>query len=291
MRETIIKRLSECTLVEALEAWNKGFEGYFIDATMTLDAFLARMVNEGLSPALSVVAFVDGKPAGIVLNGVRTIRGDKIAWNGGTGVAQAYRGQGIGKKLMQASLDIYREEKVNIATLEAIRANAPAIELYKRMGYSIVDRLAVLQHKGMYESSAEQKAYYVAVTGRTQEAARLPFYEAMTAWQTQWPSIRDGELLVLTDTDGQEAAYCLYRHGFDSSGAHVSATLFQCVVKPGRPDRDKLVRCALAHTFGSPRELTRRAFNLPLDHDAVRLLLSAGFELTSEQVMMTRMLE
>ncbi|CAG7622748.1 hypothetical protein PAESOLCIP111_02440 [Paenibacillus solanacearum] len=291
MREPVIRRLSQCTLEEALEAWNKGFEGYFIDATMTLDAFLARMASEGLSPALSVIAFIDGKPSGIVLNGIRTIRGKRVSWNGGTGVAPAFRGQGLGKKLIQASLDIYREEQVNTATLEAIQANVPAIELYQRMGYCIVDRLAILQHKGMCELPAEELAPYTVVKAKPQELVRVPFYEPMTAWQTQWPSVRDGESLILADSSGQEVAYCLYRRGFDASGAHVSTTLFQCEVKPDRPDRETLLRCALAHALGSPRELTRRAFNMLRGHDAVRLLLGAGFEQTSEQVMMTRAIQ
>jgi hypothetical protein len=32
-----IKRLSECTFNEALQAWNEGFKGYYSDATMTED--------------------------------------------------------------------------------------------------------------------------------------------------------------------------------------------------------------------------------------------------------------
>ena len=67
------KRLQDITFAEATEIWNQGFEGYFIQITMTVDSFLQRMALEGLSPAISVVAYVDGEPAGIVLNGVRHV--------------------------------------------------------------------------------------------------------------------------------------------------------------------------------------------------------------------------
>jgi hypothetical protein len=82
-----IKPLKNCRLDQILDAWNRGFEGYFVPINMTLDSFLSRMVFEGLSPELSIVAFDEEEPVGIIMNGVRDIKGKKQAWNGGTGVA------------------------------------------------------------------------------------------------------------------------------------------------------------------------------------------------------------
>src|SRR5690606_28819443 len=129
----------------AVEAWNKGFEGYYFDATTTVDQFTNRMVLEGLSPSLSILAFDCDKPVGLILNGVRMIDGKKVAWNGGTGVAKDYRRNGVGKQLMDATLAIYEEEGVQIATLEAIKQNEKAIKLYENKGYKIVDELVHLQ--------------------------------------------------------------------------------------------------------------------------------------------------
>lgn len=282
-----IKRMTECTLEQALTAWNTGFEGYFVNVTMTIDAFLARMAQESLSPALSVVAFADERPVGIVLSGVRLMSGSKVAWNGGTAVSPAYRKQGVGKLLMEAAVAVYRDEGAALATLEAIQANEPAIELYKRIGYAVVNRVAVLQHKGSWKVGKYDGMPYTAVTVRPQEAARLDFYEWLTPWQTQWPSIRDGEALIVRDSDGQPAAYCLLKRGFDSAGAHVSTTLYQCAVKPDRHDRAELLRFALAQVYDSDGVPARRAFNLTLDHEAMPLLKSAGFEAANEQVLMT----
>lgn len=39
-----IKRLVDCTIADAVIAWNDGFEGYFVDATTTPEKFLTRMV-------------------------------------------------------------------------------------------------------------------------------------------------------------------------------------------------------------------------------------------------------
>src|SRR5690606_19342549 len=53
--------MSECTWKEAVGVWNEGFQDYFADVKMDADAFTARLVREGLSPELSVMAFHDGR--------------------------------------------------------------------------------------------------------------------------------------------------------------------------------------------------------------------------------------
>ncbi|MFC9707709.1 GNAT family N-acetyltransferase [Paenibacillus sp. NPDC056933] len=64
-----------------------------------------------------------------------------MAWNGGTGIAPAFRGQGIGRVLMLRSLELCREHGVEIAILEALAQNENAIKLYQYVGYEITDRL------------------------------------------------------------------------------------------------------------------------------------------------------
>jgi hypothetical protein len=89
-----IRRLNTCTFDEAVQIWNEGFKGYFVDTTLSLDGYVARLHNEGLSPEYSLIAFRAGNPAGFLLNGIRTNGGKKVAWNGGTGVDPEFRGSG-----------------------------------------------------------------------------------------------------------------------------------------------------------------------------------------------------
>ena len=42
-----IKTVAQCTLEEVLKAWNKGFEGYFVEINMTAEMFLQRLVGRG----------------------------------------------------------------------------------------------------------------------------------------------------------------------------------------------------------------------------------------------------
>ncbi|KIL39859.1 hypothetical protein SD70_17515 [Gordoniibacillus kamchatkensis] len=311
MESLSIKLMSECTLTDVLQAWNEGFKGYYANVAMTADAFLARMANESLSAEHSVVAFADGVPAGIIVNGFRTIGGERVAWNGGTAVAPEHRRRGVARELLEASFELYRKQQVTLATLEAIEDNVKAIALYKDMGYSVAGSLLIMQRKAgsgeqaanseeaPHASGATDAAAGMAIaTGaavrytvrhcRPQEAARLDFYEPLTPWQTQWASVRDGEAVVLCDEEGNAAAYAIFKRVFDAGLAHASTTLYQCAVQAGRPDREALLRRLLGQVLGAEAGLPQRAFNIPADHEAIALLQEAGFETNVSQVYMTR---
>src|SRR5579875_1448434 len=209
-----IKPLSDCTLEQSLQVWNEGFKGYFSDMTMTMDRYLQRFVHEGLTPDASVVAFDGKKPVGFVLNGIRTVNGIKISWNGGTGVVPEYRRKGVGRELVAASLEVYGQNDVDIAYLEAIAANETAIRLYERMGYRVTDYLTSLQHIGplnecLFASSSFQD--YDGRVGPARAVADLEFYRGMGPWQSQWQSISGGESLIVYDKSGNALGYALYR--------------------------------------------------------------------------------
>lgn len=67
----IIKPLSQCSFSDALEAFNKGFEDYYIPVEMSLDQFICRFGVDRLSVEHSFVAFYNDTPAGIMLNGLK----------------------------------------------------------------------------------------------------------------------------------------------------------------------------------------------------------------------------
>jgi GNAT superfamily N-acetyltransferase len=291
-----IKRLSECTMAEATEAWNKGFEGYFANMTMTVERFVWRLGSEGILPSLSVVAFVDGEPAGLVLTGIRTIEGKKVAWNGGTGVATAFRRQGVGKAMMEAVLQIYREEGVAIATLEAISHNEKAIALYRQMGYEVVDRLLFLQHTEGFASNpfaGKEEGTYQVTHGIPHDVRSLSFYVHMAPWQVQWAGVRDGESVLVSDERGEVVGYALYKRLFDDNGTLAAIHLHQCVAAPHRTDAADIMRAALSRVFAPFEAACKRStFNFTASNEtAVALLREAGFTTFMEQVYMTRSME
>lgn len=289
-----IKRMSDCTFAEVTKAWNRGFEGYFFPVTMTEEILVQRLGAEGYILSLSVVAFDDGEPIGVVASGLRTIDGRKIAWNGGTGVATEYRRQGVGRQLMQATLDLYREAEVDEAVLEAISQNEKAIALYEQLGYEVVDRLLFWQRTDTLPATPfgdVAKSPYQARHVIAQEVANLPFYQSKAPWQNQWPSLRDAEALLVEDEEGLPVGYAMFRRMMNDEGKVTAIVLRQCEAQQDHPDAETILRFALTHVY-APFELEcrRSTFNLPASQEALLgILESAGFGPSgTEQVYMIK---
>lgn len=291
-----IKRLVDCTIQEGVEAWNSGFEGYYFDATMTPEKFINRFTSEGLSPSLSIVAFQDHKPVGIVKNGIRVFNGKKIAWNGGTAVASQLRGKGIGKLLMEETLLILEKENVHLATLEAISENQHAISLYEKMGFEIIDELEYLSLNGPIETDKFVDYMDDITIERSvpQQVGHLPFYQGMHPWQTQWQSAKDGEALIIKDSTNAAIGYAYFRRGFDDKGKHISTVLYQCEAEPSHKNSKKLIKVLLHEVFGTFDDSINRVIpNMPIrkSEQTHTILKGIGFQHTAKQVyMMKKML-
>lgn len=288
-----IRRLSDCSFAAAVKVWNEGFLGYFVDMTLTLDNYLARFQKEGLSPESSLVAFVAGRPAGFVLSGTRINAGEKVAWNGGTGVTPEFRRTGVGKALLRATLDLYRELDVAVASLEAIKDNHNAISLYQQFGYEIVDRLVSLQHQGQLQrqsSTVGAGASYSVKPIAVGAVSELAFYQQQAPWQAQWQSIANtnGEALIVLDAAGATVAYALYRRRREERGSLASIALFQCVADPLREDQEATVTAALEYLYAPfDLEFRRATYNLgSTSQTADQILRRWGFTLFVEQVHM-----
>ncbi|NDI34478.1 GNAT family N-acetyltransferase [Chengkuizengella sediminis] len=286
------KRLSDCSFQDAVTAWNKGFTGYYMDAQVTMDSFLNRFVSEGLSTELSILAYKDNEPIGLVLNGIREINGQRVAWNGGTGVAPELRSAGLGKLMMTEIFTIYKENGVDIATLEAIKQNEKAIKLYQKMGYDIKDQLLIY---GSSESSQCNPlkgdfSEYEIVKVNPSEVQHVPFYNNRLPWQTQWQSVKSGEGLLVIDKSGKRIGYALYKQNYNQEGIHVSTILYQCEILEGRNDKQVIAAYLLSHCF-SPFDQKCKRMIMNLSHTnqvVISLLNEAGFEKNIEQIYMEK---
>lgn len=293
-----IKKLTACTLEESVRAWNAGFEGYSFDATTNATSFVQRMVFEDLSPEWSIVAFLDGQPAGIVLQGIREFQGKKLAWNGGTGVAASVRGKGVGQRLIEESLAILQEEGVQLASLEAISDNLKAISLYEKMGYRVIDQLEHLSLKGSINTieekvsqAFEESESYIVEHVLPLQVTSVPFYKGMNPWQTQWQSAKEGEGIIVKDKEGNELGYAYYRRRFNTEGEHVSTTLFQCEAREGHSEAESIIFFLLKQVFGSFKdEINRVVPNLPLTQSNIThsVLKKIGFSPVAQQVYMIK---
>jgi GNAT superfamily N-acetyltransferase len=286
-----IKRLSQCTLEEALTAWNKGFDGYIVPIKMDLQAFVNRMISEGLSPEKSIVVFMNGEPCGIIMNGFREINGRKIAWNGGTGIAPEFRGKGLSAAMMEEVISIYRAEKAHTAVLEAIEENERAIKLYKKAGYVITDHLLYLNKKLPNNELGLLKENPLSIKRLYPEQLQsLSFYDTTAAWQCQWQSVKHGEAAVLLNDDGKAIGYILYKRILKAGGRTDRIIIYQLRFNNGN-DYEKMTESILGSLFmDGDDSIDFTAVNISVSNPSTKALLELGFEKKVGQVMMEKSL-
>ncbi|CAH2712937.1 hypothetical protein BACCIP111895_00070 [Neobacillus rhizosphaerae] len=278
------KKLTECTIQDAIMAWNKGFEDYFVKMEMTPELFFNRLENEGLSLTHSFVAFDQEEPVAIVLNGFRVIKGKKTAWNGGTGIAVNYRGKGVSRLIMEEALKIYSEEGSEVATLEAIKENERAIRLYERFGYQITDSLVYLS--GFPEV---KEISILAKSIRPEQLSAFPFYNENVAWQCQWQSVKSGEAQIYFDKDRNPLGYSLFKRVWNQEGQLEKVFLFQfelfCEVT------EESIQAVFASiSEGERNPVCFITINASLSNPVIQYLMDHGFKKTTEQVQMVKKL-
>ncbi|EON70206.1 GNAT family N-acetyltransferase [Lysinibacillus sphaericus] len=280
-----IKTVSQCTLEEVIQAWNKGFEEYFVEIEMDEAKFLNRLEGEGLSPELSIVAFDGHEPIGIVMNGIRHLNGRKIAWNGGTGVSPAYRGKGVSRTLMDKTLAIYARENVDIATLESIKENNRAIALYEKYGYDITNHLLFLS--GVFEAKVKEPLQMRVEAIRPEQLSSFSFYKEDVPWQCSWHSNKQGEAKVFYNLENEAMGYILYRAQWGEDGQLERIILYQLeVLEKGSVECIPYFIACIAN-----RKVTIATVNFLASNPATNYLLENGLAVMTEQVQMKKILD
>ncbi len=269
-----IRTLDTVSFGDGLRAWNDGFQGYPYAGAMEMSAWLSHIAQEGLQPELSLIAYDGGRPVGCVLNGMREGADGSVAYNGGTGVSREYRGQGLGRRLIDASIDLYRRRGAAVATLEVVTTNAPALALYRSVGYEVTDRLSVLSCEHRLELRRGSSPYLLDEADPP-TLKGVPFYRENAPWQCHWQSLKDGRVLRLHAPEGRLLGYALLRRSWLVERAAPVVGLYQMGFDEGC-DAPAVARILLERAFeGASRTY---AMNIQTsDPVTLAALLDMGF--------------
>ncbi|HLJ73548.1 MAG TPA: GNAT family N-acetyltransferase [Thermoanaerobaculia bacterium] len=129
-----IRSLEGVSFERMTAAFNDAFSDYDIPANYTVEYLTNLVVRRGYRPDLAVGAFDDDRLVGFVFN---CLDGDE-AYNSGTGVVISHRRRGIGRQLMQRSIETL---PANRYILEVIDSNHRAEALYRQLGFVEMRRL------------------------------------------------------------------------------------------------------------------------------------------------------
>jgi len=125
----------DAELVAALH--NEAFSDYAIPAVLDASSLAFYMDETDVRPDLSHLAVVDGVPAAFCLGAVRGSEGSIR----GEGTAPAYRRRGLGRQVLELTLEGIAAAGATRVVLEVLTPNSGAIALYEQAGFGIRRRL------------------------------------------------------------------------------------------------------------------------------------------------------
>lgn len=159
-----------------------------------------------IEPKASAMAFVAGRPAGVVLTGIRDPGRAYIA---SLAVRAEYRGKGIGRRLLRWGISRSRMSGCNRVGLHVFESNANAIALYSSAGFSPVRRVGhwegMIASKGAKGLGIEYSEAQGLSAGFAEDADKL--------WENESKSLinlGDGLICVKGLKDGDPFGYMAY---------------------------------------------------------------------------------
>ena len=231
-----IKTLEHTSVADITTVFNEAFRGYFIPLVFTEDTMAAKLKSEGIQLRYSVGAFEDGKLVGFILHGYDVIRGIKTIYNGGTGVIASHRGKGITTLLYQYCIPLLQQQGINHHLLEVIDNNAPAISIYRKLGF--VEERKFNVYKGLVSTKVDSPCIIREIEQIPGEMVSL--FEMEPAWQNSIASVE-------RDKAAHKIAGAFIEDELVGFGSFVPSTgrVKQCFVLPAF--RRKGVGTALLH--------------------------------------------
>ena len=190
------------TYAEFARLFTRGYEGYFVPMRFDEPALRSMVELWDIDLARSRVA----PDAGLCNLAIRGERG----WIGGIAVVPEQRGNGIGRRLMEAVLELAPPTVL----LEVIEENVPAIRLYESLGFERTRALEVwrLEDPPLVEAESVQASplRQENLPWQREDASLPPEYERIEVDRGAM-LVRGGAVLQLAACDEDAAAALLSR--------------------------------------------------------------------------------
>ncbi|WP_160135992.1 GNAT family N-acetyltransferase [Chryseobacterium sp. c4a] len=175
------KTLANIDIEELLFVFNLSFSDYIVPFHLTKEVLIAKIAAEKLDLNISVGAFEDGKLISFILQSEKQEDGQKVIYNGGTGVVPDSRGKGLVRKMYDFIIPVLKERKADVLLLEVIEGNAGAIRAYENLGFNVVRKL--LCFKGTINSGIGNSEISIQEITDFQWEKLRSFWDIEPSWQ------------------------------------------------------------------------------------------------------------
>lgn len=266
--------LENTSLPELCDAFNSAFSDYFIPLHLDAEKFKTMLQSDRYKPEFSAAAFLNEQPVAFILHGTEILNGVLTAYNCGTGVIPAQRGNKLTEQLYDFILPKLRDHHFKKSVLEVITENTKAIHVYNKIGFSI-SRL----YNCYRGHPTPKKHHYYKV-----ESISTPDWQSFASFRDWNPSWQNSDKAVQTILDKlqvlgireqeQVVAYMV----FDPRRARV----MQFAVHPGY--RRKGYGSALFHYVHSTSQSEITCINIDAaSASTVAFMEATGFSLLLRQ--------
>lgn len=164
MKNLQIKLLTGTPVEKIHKAFVDAFSEYEVPINMPIEKLQEMMVIRDLNPDFSVGCFDGDLLVGFILTGYREINGQKICYDGGTGVIKAWQRKGIGEMMLKELLLILHEKQINRFVLEVLENNTPAIKLYEKYGFAKTRKLECFEIEKQQLRPVPERGFGITVT-------------------------------------------------------------------------------------------------------------------------------
>ncbi len=169
---------AHATMVEA-------FADYAVDMSyMTAERSWLRNLKSGVHYDCSVGAFDGDKLVGLTFVGLDDWQGEKAAFDAGTGIIPAYRGQGIAKEMFEFILPRLRERGVMVFLLEVLQSNSAAIRAYTKTGFKVTREFACYEF--LPDAFVNNKLTTTSLDIRAISKDKVQEFKSLVDWQPSW---------------------------------------------------------------------------------------------------------
>jgi len=179
------QNLSEESFPETHATMVEAFADYQLDMSyMTRERSWQRNLKSGVQYDCSVGAFDGDRMVGFTFVGLDDWLGEKAAFDAGTGIIPAYRGQAIAKGMFEHILPGLKVHGVSRFLLEVLQPNKAAIRAYEKSGFEIAREFACYDLLPVAFTADKLTVGNFEV--RVIDDATVQTFKPQTDWQPSW---------------------------------------------------------------------------------------------------------
>lgn len=190
MKKIAYRALSHVALSSLHECFLEAFSDYQVDMRVSQQQFEQRLLRDGVDLEISAGAFDDDKLIGFYLNAQGVWRGEKTAYDAGTGVISACRRHGVAKGLFAFLVPVFAEAGISKYLLEVLTSNVKAVALYRNLGFVETRRLAVFRSDTLVRSERNLEGAEIRRTEELDWELFESFWDGYPSWQNSIDAVK-----------------------------------------------------------------------------------------------------